>query len=179
VWALGEHLGWQVPILRRVAARVGVVDGTPTNIDRLLSADQLVVVLPGGLREAVKPRELRYRLLWGHRYGFVKAAIRNRAPLIPLATLGGDELFDFVGDAYARGERWLHRRFPLPMPSHLRPLPHRVSLHYVIGEPVVPDVPPNQAEDPTALRKLRREIEGALQEIIDSELAKRIGIETD
>ncbi len=64
-------------------------------------------MLPGGLREAVKPSALRYRLLWGDRVGFVRAAIRNQAPVVPLATLGGDEIFDFVGDAYARGRRWL------------------------------------------------------------------------
>ena len=51
--------------------------------------------------EALKPRELRYRLLWGHRYGFIRAAIRNRTPISPLAAIGSDELFDFVGDAYA------------------------------------------------------------------------------
>ena len=66
VWALGEHLWWKVPVVRRIAASVGVVDGRRDVATRLLSDDQLVVVLPGGLREAVKPRELRYALLWGH-----------------------------------------------------------------------------------------------------------------
>src|SRR5258706_5185476 len=79
VWTLGEHLWWKVPVVRRLAAAVGVVDGTHANLDRLLDDDALVLVLPGGLREAVKPRELRYRLLWGNRFGFVKAAIRHGA----------------------------------------------------------------------------------------------------
>lgn len=65
VFALGEHAWWIVPGLRRLAAAVGTVDGTPENVDRLLAADELVLVLPGGLRESMKPRELRHRLLWG------------------------------------------------------------------------------------------------------------------
>ena len=69
MWGLGEHAWWKVPFLRRLAAAVGTVDGNPGNVNRLLSADEVVLVLPGGLREAVKPRELRYRLLWGKRYG--------------------------------------------------------------------------------------------------------------
>src|SRR5689334_21776931 len=53
VWALGEHAWWKVPFLRRLAAASGTVDGTPTNVDRLLQRDELVLVLPGGLREAL------------------------------------------------------------------------------------------------------------------------------
>lgn len=177
VWALGEHLWWVVPGLRKLAAKVGIVDGTPENVDKLLRADELVLVLPGGLREAVKPKELRYRLMWGHRYGFVRAAIKNRAPLVPLASIGGDELFDFVGDPFARGARWLKRpRFPVPIPRRLLPIPHRVRLRYVIGEPIPADLPPEAADDPRLVRRRRREIEGALHEIIEEELVRRAGM---
>lgn len=177
VWVLGEHAWWKVPLVRRLAAAIGVVDGTPENADRLLFADELVVVLPGGLREAVKPRELRYRLLWGERYGFVKAAIRNQAPLVPLASIGGDELFDLVGNAYERGRRWLRREgIPIPLMTRILPIPHRVQLRYVIGEPIAPVALPVQANDPTVLRRLRHEVEGALHEILDAELARRAGI---
>ena len=57
VWALGEHAWWAVPVVGRIAAAVGTVDGTPENVDQLLARDELVVVLPGGLREAMKPHE--------------------------------------------------------------------------------------------------------------------------
>jgi 1-acyl-sn-glycerol-3-phosphate acyltransferase len=173
VWALGEHAWWRFPFLRRAAAALGTVDGSAKNCSRLLEAEQLVLVLPGGLREAVKPRELRYRLMWGARYGFVRAAIRHRAPLVPLASIGADELFDFVGDAYERGRRWTHHEVPIPVPKRILPIPHRVHLRYVIGEPVCPGAPPDAADDPDALRRARREIEGALHELIDQELARR------
>ena len=128
-----------------------------------------MLVLPGGLREAVKPRELRYRLLWGHRYGFVRAALKNRAPVIPLAAVGSEELFELVGDAYARGLRWLHRRFPLPLVRHVR----RAHLTFIFGDPIVFDVDPAKCDDPPTLKRARHEIEGALQELIDEELARR------
>jgi len=177
VWVLGEHLWWEIPFLRRVAAAVGTVDGTPENVDRLLSNDELVLVLPGGLREAVKPRELRYRLLWGKRYGFVRAAIRNEAPIVPLASVGADDWFDFVGNAYARGERLLRRKkIPIPLPSRLLPIPHLVPLRFRVGAPVTPRFPPEAEHDPTARRSIRREVEGALHEIFEEELARRQGI---
>jgi 1-acyl-sn-glycerol-3-phosphate acyltransferase len=177
VWALGEHAWWKVPFLRRLAAAVGTVDGTPENADRLLSRDELVLVLPGGLREAVKPRELRYRLLWGDRYGFVRASIRNQAPIVPLASIGADDLFDFVGNAYRRGERLLRRTgIPIPLPSRILPIPHLVQLRFAFGEPISPP-PQKDASDPGAVRRFRNEIEGALHELIEGELARRAGVD--
>jgi len=178
VWALGEHAWWRVPFLRRLAAAVGTVDGTRENADALLAHDELVLVLPGGLREAVKPRELRYQLLWGHRYGFIQAAIRNRAPIVPLAAIGGDDLFDFVGDAYRRGKRLLRRAgIPLPLPARLLPIPHRVRFKFIFGEPIAPRVPPEMASDHASLKSLRHEVAGALQELIETELCRRGGVD--
>lgn len=172
VWSLGEHAWWSVPAVRRLAAAVGVVDGTTENVDALLAADELVLVLPGGLREAVKPRELRYRLLWGHRYGFVKAALRNHAPLVPLASLGADDLFDLVGDAFARARR-LHLPFPLPRPAYGLPTPHLRPLRFVVGEPIPVDDTTGGDDAEHHVRRLRREVEGALHEIFEEELARR------
>jgi 1-acyl-sn-glycerol-3-phosphate acyltransferase len=178
VWVLGEHLWWKIPFARRMAAALGTVDGTPDNLDRLLDRDQLVLVLPGGLREAVKPRELRYQLLWGHRYGFVRAALRNCAPIVPLASVGTDELFDFVGNPYMRGARWLGRRdMPVPLPSRILPIPHRVSMRFVLGESIAPRGAPQDQENFALVRSVRREVEGALHELIEAELARRLGMD--
>jgi 1-acyl-sn-glycerol-3-phosphate acyltransferase len=177
LWVLGEHLFWKIPYLRRLARDLGTVDGTQANLSALLAREQWVLVLPGGLREAVKPRELRYRLLWGHRYGFVRAAIRHGAPIVPVASIGTDELFDFVGDAYARGQRWLGRRgIPVPLPARILPLPHRVPLKFVIGEPLGPPVVSTGEVDESMVRRFRHEVAGALHELIDVELAERAGI---
>jgi 1-acyl-sn-glycerol-3-phosphate acyltransferase len=176
-WVLGEHAWWKFPFLRRVAVAFGTVDGNQENADRLLEQDQLVIELPGGLRESIKPRELRYHLLWGHRYGFVRTAIRNQAPIVPLAAIGSDDLFDFVGDAYYRGERLLRRKgIPIPLPARILPIPHRVRLRFVIGEPIAP--PPREtASDSVVVRRVRHEVAGALHELIETELAHRAGID--
>ena len=177
VWVLGEHAWWRVPGLRRLAAAVGTVDGTPANVDALLEADELVLVLPGGLREAVKPRELRYRLLWGHRYGFVKAALRTGSPLVPVASLGADDVFHLVGNAFRRARR-LRLPFPLPRPAHLLPWPHLRALHFTIGEaiPVGARVLGDLAEQEHMERRLRREVEGAIHEMFEDELARRADV---
>ncbi|NUP10006.1 MAG: acyltransferase family protein [Polyangiaceae bacterium] len=174
VWVLGEHLWWKVPYLRGLAAAVGTVDGTPANADALLAAGELVLVLPGGLREAVKPRELRYRLIWDGRYGFVRVAIHNQAPLVPVAGIGADEWVDLVGNPFARGRRWLGRDFPLVRPRWGIPIVRRRGLQYVIGAPVYPHLLPGESAQAAAVR-VRREARGALEELIDEALAARVG----
>jgi 1-acyl-sn-glycerol-3-phosphate acyltransferase len=176
VWALGEHVWWKIPGARWVAAELGTVDGTPENADALLSRDEIVLVLPGGIREALKPRELRYRLVWGNRYGFVRAAIRNHAPIVPLASIGADEVFDLVGNAFARGSRWLRGTgIPIPRSARLLPIPHLVHMKFVLGEPIPPPAT-REATDEAVVRRLRREVEGALHEMFEHELAQRIGL---
>jgi 1-acyl-sn-glycerol-3-phosphate acyltransferase len=180
VWALGEHAWWAVPGVRRLVSAVGTVDGTPANVDALLAADELVLVLPGGLREAVKPRELRYRLLWGHRYGFVHAALRNRSPIVPLVSLGADDIFDLVGNAFKRSRK-LHLPFPLPRPAHLLPVPHFRPLSFVLDEPIPVDAFERWGNDygndeEHAARRIRREVEGAIHEIIETELERRADV---
>lgn len=172
VWVLGEHLWWRVPFVRKIASAIGIVDGTRENADALLAAEELVLVLPGGLREAMKPRELRYRLLWGRRYGFVRTAVRNGAPIVPLACVGGDDLFDLVGDAFARGRR-LKLKIPIPRPSYALPVPHPAPIRVVIGEPIDAAARTTGREDEASLRSVRREVEGALHEMIEVELARR------
>lgn len=178
LWTLGEHAWWRFPFLRRVAAALGTVDGTPDHARQLLEREELLLVLPGGLRESVKPRELRYRLMWGNRYGFVRTAIAHEAPIVPVACIGADDLFDFVGNAFRRGERLLRRPgIPIPLPTRILPIPHLVRLRFVIGEPIAPRYRPDEADDPAVLRRQRHEVEGALSELIEIELARRVGIE--
>jgi 1-acyl-sn-glycerol-3-phosphate acyltransferase len=113
-------------------------------------------------------------LLWGHRYGFVRAALRNQAPLVPIVSLGADELFDLVGNAFARARR-LHLPFPLPRPAHLVPIPHFRTLRFEIGEPVPTTDADEGHDEEHHVRRLRREVEGAIHEIFETELARRAG----
>jgi 1-acyl-sn-glycerol-3-phosphate acyltransferase len=155
VFVLGAHRSATLPVLRGFAQALGAIDGTPENADAVLRARELLLVLPGGLH--------RY-------YGFVQAALRNQAPLVPLACLGGDELFDLVGDPFSRGV-W-GARLPLPRALDFLPLPHRAHKRFAIGDPIV--VRGRQDEsDPRFLRSMRREVEGALRDLIEEDLAGR------
>jgi hypothetical protein len=50
-------------------------------------------------------------------------------------------------------------------------------VRFAVGEPILPKVAPSRSTDAEAQRQLRREVEGALHELIERELARRAGIE--
>ena len=57
-------------------------------------------------------------------------------------------------------------------------MPRAVRLRFVFGEPLSPPAPA-LAHDEAAIRRFRREVEGALHELIERELALRAGIELE
>ncbi|HLK36617.1 MAG TPA: hypothetical protein VKU41_07670, partial [Polyangiaceae bacterium] len=66
---------------------------------------------------------------------------------------------------------------PIPLPSRILPIPHLVRLRFVIGDPIPPPPNPEAADDPGMVRRLRHEVEGALHELLEIELARRAGID--
>ena len=64
----------------------------PANVHRLLyDEEQLVLVFPEGGKGTGKLYKDRYRLRRFGRGGFVEAAMRARAPIVPVAVIGAEE----------------------------------------------------------------------------------------
>jgi len=64
---------------------------------------------------------------------------------------------------------------PIPLTSKLLPIPHFVRMKFVIGEPIPPPDSDIDSNAP-AVRRMRREVEGALHELFEHELAARVGM---
>ncbi len=96
-----EHFFKGYPGLSMLIAKVGGVPAHPANVHRLLhDEDQLVLVFPEGRKGTEKLYKDRYRLRRFGRGGFVEAAMRARAPIVPVAVIGAEEampIFAHVG----------------------------------------------------------------------------------
>jgi 1-acyl-sn-glycerol-3-phosphate acyltransferase len=73
--------------------KLGQVLATEDNGTRLLEQDQLVAVYPEGYKGVGKLFRDRYRLARFGRGGFVRMALKTRAPLIPVAVVGAEETY--------------------------------------------------------------------------------------
>ena len=72
--------------------KIGCVPAHPANVHRLLyDEEQLVLVFPEGRKATEKLYKDRYRLRRFGRGGFVEAAMRARAPIVPVCVVGAEE----------------------------------------------------------------------------------------
>ena len=82
----------ELPFWGQWMRRTGQVRASLDVAEKLLQADEIIAIYPEGVRGIGKPFRERYRLIDFHP-GFVKLAIASQSPLIPVATVGGDEIF--------------------------------------------------------------------------------------
>jgi 1-acyl-sn-glycerol-3-phosphate acyltransferase len=87
-----EHFFKGYPGFSMLVAKIGGVPAHPANVHRLLCDEQqLVLVFPEGRKGTEKLFKDRYRLRRFGRGGFVEAAMRARAPIVPIAVVGAEE----------------------------------------------------------------------------------------
>jgi 1-acyl-sn-glycerol-3-phosphate acyltransferase len=87
-----EHFFKGYPGLSMLVAKLGGVPAHPANVHRLLhDEEELVLVFPEGAKATEKLYKDRYKLRRFGRGGFVEAAMRAGAPIVPVAVVGAEE----------------------------------------------------------------------------------------
>jgi 1-acyl-sn-glycerol-3-phosphate acyltransferase len=87
-----EHFFKGYPGFSMLIPKIGCVPAHPANVHRLLyDEEQLVLVFPEGRKGTEKLFKDRYRLRRFGRGGFVEAAMRARAPIVPVCVVGAEE----------------------------------------------------------------------------------------
>ncbi len=173
---------FSMPALADWVKETGQVRATLKNAETLLANDELVGIYPEGVRGVGKTFDERYRVLDFHP-GFVRIAIESQSPIIPVSTVGGDEIFpNFVN--VKKLARLVHMPFfpvtpgfPwLPFPLMFVPLPVRWLIN--IHEPIDLGYPPERARDKKLVLKLAREIQYLIQKDLNKLLKKRKSVFT-
>jgi 1-acyl-sn-glycerol-3-phosphate acyltransferase len=87
-----EHFFKGYPGFSMLIPKIGCVAAHPANVHRLLfDEEQLVLVFPEGRKGTEKLYKDRYRLRRFGRGGFVEAAMRANAPIVPICVVGAEE----------------------------------------------------------------------------------------
>jgi 1-acyl-sn-glycerol-3-phosphate acyltransferase len=87
-----EHFFKGYPLFSMLAPKIGCVAAHPANVHRLLHDERsLVLVFPEGRKGTEKLYSERYRLRRFGRGGFVAAAMRAQAQLVPVCVIGAEE----------------------------------------------------------------------------------------
>jgi 1-acyl-sn-glycerol-3-phosphate acyltransferase len=181
VRSLGDRVVFATPIFRDVAHAMGAIEGEPGTTVRLLQDDQLVLVYPGGAKEALGDPDAVYRLQWERSRGFIRTALRAQKPIIPVAGLGNEELYvQVVSQDRVRQSgvgrlisKFLGDKYVTPIYMGLGPLPFPTELHYIIGEPIDLPYGPEAADDQDIVAKLHQQVTETTQQLIDRGLKER------
>lgn len=175
------------PTVRRYACGIGALQAGHGASDKALGAGRAVLVYPGSDWDAGRSFGDRGRIELHGRTGFLKVALRHRAPIVPVVSAGTHEQLIVLtrGEGIARALR-LHKLlrtdvFPLvlALPWGLAhgfmpylPLPAQTTLSF--GAPIeFTEVEPAQAEDPEVLARCYEVVRGRMQAMLDELMAGR------
>lgn len=170
--AVVDRWAGTLPWVNVFYARVGQVVGTRENVRDLLEDGQLVLVFPEGMDGVRKRVTQRYRLQ-RFRVGFVEAALRARAPIVPMVVVGSDDQAPILHDV-APVARWLGLPFlpitpTFPWLGPLGLLPYPVGYRIVYGEPLSfhEKFGPEDAHDARLVRYLAGQVRREIQRLLD------------
>lgn len=178
-YGLGHEYAIQLPGLHQIIVPLGAVRASHVNADRLLGAGKKVMVYPGGDVDSMRPSRKRFELVFDGRTGYIRAALRNRAPIIPVVSAGGHDTLRILDDG-----RWLAKLLGIdrpPIRTHVWPvtlsipwgltffpppvyIPWPSRILQEVLEPMTFDRGgPEAAEDQAYVRQCADEVEGAMQ----------------
>ncbi|MGH3829013.1 MAG: lysophospholipid acyltransferase family protein [Pseudonocardiaceae bacterium] len=175
---LGADLIFRTPLLGSLARKSGQTLACVPDAERLLTSGELVGVWPEGFKGISKLYRDRYKLQRFGRGGFVAAALRTQATIIPCSIVGAEEIYPMLGDiaplARLLGAPYfpVTPLFPLLGPLGLIPLPSKWYIEF--GEPVRTDsYEPGCAEDPMLVFNLTDQIRETIQQTLHRLLIRR------
>ena len=175
---LGADLVFQTPVIGDIARKSGSTLAANSDAERLLSNGELAGVWPEGFKGVGKPFSERYKLQRFGRGGFVSAALKTGAPIIPCSIVGAEEIYPIIGNmktvARLLGAPYapITPTWPLLGPLGLIPLPSKWIIEF--GSPVeTSDLGPNAADDPMLVFDLTDQVRETIQQTLYSLLMQR------
>jgi 1-acyl-sn-glycerol-3-phosphate acyltransferase len=172
VRAMIERFFAQVPLVSILMTRMGQLTGTPRNAARLLAdEDAAVLVFPEGHRGGGRVWRDRYKVL-GYSQGFMRLALETRAPIVPVAFIGGEEMTASLSRMAPLARLFGTPYFPLS-PTVL-PLPLPVKVHVYFGEPL--HFTGSCTDEDEAVQSRVDRVEVAVARLIERGLRERRGV---
>jgi 1-acyl-sn-glycerol-3-phosphate acyltransferase len=175
---LGADLVFRTPIIGEIARKSGSTLAANPDAERLLASGELAGVWPEGFKGVGKPFSERYKLQRFGRGGFVSAALRTGAPIVPCSIVGAEEIYPMIGNlktlARLIGAPYIPvtPTFPLLGPLGLIPLPSKWIIEF--GAPVdTAALGPHAAEDPMVVFDLTDQVRETIQQTLYALLMQR------
>ncbi|TCN54138.1 1-acyl-sn-glycerol-3-phosphate acyltransferase [Rhodococcus sp. SMB37] len=175
---LAADLAFDMPVVGTVARKAGHTLACHPDAERLLREDQVVAVFPEGYKGLGKPFKERYKLQRFGRGGFVSAALKTHAPIIPCSIVGSEEIYPNIADLTSLARLLGLPYFPVtPLfpalgPLGAVPLPSKWYIEF--GTPIATDIHDEaSADDPMVLFEVTDHVREVIQQTLYKLLTRR------
>lgn len=175
-----------VPAFGRFLERAGGLHATNENAAIALRAGRPVLVCPGGDVDALKPWRRRNRITFNDRKGFIRVALREQVPIIPIVSVGAHDSMFVVTDGRKLAEFFPFARrlriksiplafgFPFGLtPAGLGNLPLPTKVRQRILPPIHLTDPAEAADDPAVVDRWFHHVRETMQAAVDELAAER------
>lgn len=118
---------WKVaPEVAGMAVQCGAIKAQPKMAIKALQRHAAVLVYPGGAQDAFRPHKLRNQVYFAERKGFIKIALKEEVPILPIISHGAHDTLLVLGNFYEQmrqlhlsGLPWLFDIDPVVFPIYL------------------------------------------------------------
>jgi len=141
VYALMHPSAWETPIFAIPGAQVGAIIAHPKVAIAALQKDAALLVYPGGAEDLFRPYSQRNQIhLAGHK-GFIKLALREETPIVPVISHGAHETLFVLGNFYEQMKQLNDWGFPWRLDGNTGVFPIYLGLPWGIGIGPIPNIP--------------------------------------
>jgi 1-acyl-sn-glycerol-3-phosphate acyltransferase len=158
VYGLIHPKVWHLhPQIATLAGKIGAVPAYSKIAIAALKKEASLLIYPGGAQDVFRSYQQRHQIHFAGQKGFIKLALREKIPIIPLISHGAHETLIVIGDCYEWvkqlhewGMPWLFDSDPEVFPIYLGlpwglafgPIPNiplPVSIHTRVCAPIIFD----------------------------------------
>lgn len=140
-YGLMHPLGWKVPALAKAAAQVGAVLAHPKVAIAALRREAAVLVYPGGAEDMFRPYSQRHRIHLAERKGFIKLALREEVPIVPIISYGAHDTLIILADFYKQVRQLQQWGLPQLFDADIGVFPIYLGLPWGVGIGPLPNIP--------------------------------------
>jgi 1-acyl-sn-glycerol-3-phosphate acyltransferase len=175
---LAADLVFDMPMLGQAARKAGHTMACTSDAHRLLLNGELTAVFPEGYKGLGKHFRDRYKLQRFGRGGFVSAALRTKAPIVPCSIVGSEEIYPMIADVKLLARMLGVPYFPVtplfPLAGVLGMVPLPSKWHIEFGAPIATDdYDAAAADDPMVTFELTDQVRETIQQTLYRLLAGR------
>jgi 1-acyl-sn-glycerol-3-phosphate acyltransferase len=185
---MGHQTGISFPLLNRILIPIGAVRGSGRNAHILLDRGEKLLIYPGGELDSMRSFRKRDRIIFGRRRGYLRIALREGIPIIPVVSSGGHETLIILNEG-----KWLARALQLDRRICLKtwpivfclpwglwvgvPPPHfpfRTQIHIQVLEPIrFERYGPEAASDTSYVEECHQQVHAKMEAVLKQLVAAR------